>query len=177
MINTKEKETVEYFIKNPDAYIREISIALNISKSSIQRYLQKNSDTIIATKGITIGEQLGINKMKGNKQGGDNFYSENDFLKDSEGKFIGSKKSTNKDKLQTKEKDIKLISEYYLSHKDLSLEEVANFFNEVELYTKSYVYYCLTSNRSKEILGEEKYLEIQENLKKNRTSNQERRIG
>ena len=176
MINTKENDTVEYFIKNPDAYIREISIALKIPKSSIQRYLQKNSDTIIDTRGITIGDQLAINKLKGNKQGGDKSYIENDCIKDSEGKFVGSKKTTNKDKLDQKEKDIKLISEYYLNHKDLSLEEVANFFSEIELYTKSNVYYCLTSNRTKEILGEEIYSKIQENLKKNRTSNQERRI-
>ena len=176
MVNEKEKVTVEYFIKNPDAYIREISLALNIPKSSIQRYLQKNSNIVIVTKGITIGEQLGINKIKGNKQGGENYYIENDFLKDSDGKFIGSKKTTDKNKLKQKEKDIKLISKYYLDHKELSLEEVANFFSEVEIFTKSYVYDCLTSSRSKEILGEETYLEIQENLRKNRTSNKERRV-
>ena len=173
MTNQREIDTVNFFINNPDVYIVEAAKELSIPKSTIQRYLQRNGDRK-TINGTTISEQLNINKAKGNKKGGDTYYKLNDFTKDSTGKFTGSKKTTTSDKLIQKEKDIKLISKYYLEHKDMSLEEVSSFFKEIELYTKSYVYDCLTSNRSLEVLGDKTYYEIQENLKKHRTSNIER---
>lgn len=168
----KEKEAVEYFIKNPDLFISEISRDLNISKSSIQRYLQKNSARVITVRGITIGEQLEINKSKGNKKGGETSFQKNDFVKAKDGTFIGCKKTKSKiDKVKRKETDIKLISTYYLQNKDLSLEDLTNLFTEVGLYSKSYVYDCLTGERTKEVLGEDTYNEIISNLSKNRPNN------
>lgn len=168
MINQNEVAVVKFFINNPDTYISAISEYLQIPKSTVQRYLQHNGYRKTVS-GKTIAEQLEVNKARGNRKGGENSFKANDFVKDAEGKFIGSTKTTDKNKVEEKEKDIKVISTYYLEN-DMSLEELSSFFEDMELYTKSYVYRCLTSNRSKEVLGEEVYLQIQEKLKKNRTS-------
>lgn len=170
-MSEKEVKIVNYFINNPDAYISEIASITDIPRSTVQRYLQKNGDKK-TINGNSISTQLEINKARGNRKGGEQSFSENEFTKDASGKFTGSVKTDSTiDKIEKKEKDIKLISKYYLENKDLSLEEIASLFNDVDLYTKSYVYDCLTSNRAREVLGEDTYQEIQNNLKKHRPNN------
>lgn len=170
---TKPKDIIvlEYFLKHPDSFISEISDALSISKSSVQRYLQKHLEVVIEDRGITIKEQLEINKSKGKKKGGNNFFKNNDLVRDEQGKIIGSKKTPSTiDKEEQKKKDIILITNYYLEHPSSTLDEIASLFEELGMFTRTYVYECLTGSKTEEILGKEKFKKIKETLEANQYS-------
>lgn len=173
MHEAKPKDIIvlEYFLKNPDSFISEISEALSISKSSIQRYLQKYLDVVIEDRNITIKEQLEINRRNGQKKGGNNSFKNNDPIRDASGNFIGSVKTTSQvDKEEQKKKDIILITNYYLENPSSTLDEVASFFEELGMFSKYYVYECLTGSKTKEILGEETFRKIKEILEANQYS-------
>lgn len=97
---TKEKiskvlKVCKYFLKNPNSTIEEISQALDISKSSVQRYLnEKEIIESLDELGIEVYEliqkQLRINTLLARSKGGKKFASKNVALKDDSGKFIGS---------------------------------------------------------------------------------------
>jgi len=113
---------VNYFMEHPDSFIKDIAIETQISRSTIQRTLNKYSHKILAN-GNTIGEQLIINKTKGNLYGGITSAKMTLSIKDSDGKFIGSIKVSN-------DFDRKILNEarYYLTHNN-TMKEVAIHFN------------------------------------------------
>ncbi len=162
----KEQLVVEFFKTHPDAYIDEISEETTIPKSTIQRYLQLHQKEIIPTRNITISEQLQRNKQRGKQKGGLTFFENNISLKDEQGRFTGSEKDDQKDKVEKKEKDILRITKTFLENSTSTLDNL----EELLPYTRDYIYDCLTSSRTKEMVGEEVYQVIQELLRKNRYS-------
>lgn len=170
IVNKKEKIVVSYFVNHPDAYISEISVQTGIPKSSVQRYLKKHGNVLLAD-GKTINAQLAENRKKGQYQGGVQSFKNNDFIKDEHGHFVGSVSTvTSIDKEAKKREDIKRICTYYLNNKSLTLDEVSSVFSELFGYTRDYVYDCLLDSRVSSVMGEEKSREIEESLNYNRTS-------
>ena len=167
----KEIKVLEYFYSHPNVYMREMSREIHIPRATIQRYLQKNSNTKIPGTNITIRQQLEINKSRGNREGGIESFKSNDSTKDNKGRFTGSKKTTfTEDKEQLKKEDIKRICTFFINHKDKTLDELASELYDVGLYTRDYIYDCLTDKRIKNLLGEETFDEIRNILDSNRKS-------
>jgi len=91
----------EYFVKHGGSMI-EVSEALkkeniNISKSSVQRYLNEKNQIIQSFNEETfkkIQDRLKQQKADGVKRGGINFALNNDYIKDKVGYFDGSKPKT-----------------------------------------------------------------------------------
>lgn len=171
VISEKEKKVVDYFLEHPNAYISEIMEETGISKSSIQRYLQKHGDTYIKGLNKTIKDQLKENKTRGQRLGGIHSFQNNDFIKDEKGHFVGNVSSTvSYDKESKKREDITRIVTYYLNNKTITLDDLANVFHELYDYSRDYVYDCLLDSRVSEILGDEKAKEVEETLSINRNT-------
>ena len=113
---------VNYFMRHPNSFIKDIAEATQISRSTIQRTLNKYSYKVL-DNGNTIGEQLRQNKIKGNINGGITSSMMTLSIKDSDGKFIGSIKVAS-------EFERRILSEarYYLTHNN-TMKEVAVHFN------------------------------------------------
>lgn len=170
-----ELSVVSYFINNPTASMIEISENTGISKSSVQRILNKSeySNIIIKSTGNTIKEQLELNKLNGKRKGGRNYFQNNESIKDESGKFAGSKfVEADVDNEAEKQSDIKLIVEYFLYNPNNTMEQIANFLNQEhnKKYTKSYVYDCLLDNRVEELYGPIVKKTIKEQLSYNQQS-------
>lgn len=84
----KIKKVLEYFDKHGGT-IDEISAALGISKSSVQRYLKEATDS---RDRQSISEYLAANKREGTKRGGKTTQQRHGFDKDELGHFTGSRK-------------------------------------------------------------------------------------
>lgn len=84
----KIKKVLEYFDKHGGT-IDEISAALGIPKSSVQRYLQEATDS---RDREAISEYLQANKQEGTRKGGRTTQQRHGFNKDKAGHFIGSTK-------------------------------------------------------------------------------------
>lgn len=84
----KIKRVLEYFDKHGGT-IAEISEALGIPKSSVQRYLNEASNHI---ERRSISEYLKSNKHEGTKKGGKISQQRHGFSKDELGHFKGSRK-------------------------------------------------------------------------------------
>lgn len=167
----KEKLVVEYFKEHPNAFIGEVAFNTGVSKSSVQRYLQKYVSILIPETGNTIGEQLQINRLRGQRKGGIQSFKNNDYIKDEKGHFIGSESTVSEaDKEEKKCNDIKQICTYYLADKTISLTDLAHAFTELYGYSRDYVYDCLLDSRVSELLDVEKALEISKSLHDNRMS-------
>ena len=154
MTDVQEKYdlVVNYFIENPTSTMIEISDSIGISKSSVQRILNKDeySDIYIDKTGRTIKEQLTHNLNMGKKKGGKNSFQYNIALKDNDGKFIGSIENYDYiDNEEIKQQDIELIVEYYCTHSTDTLESIVEQINNKynKKYTKAYVYNCLLDPR------------------------------
>lgn len=119
---TRDELVIDYLIKHPDAFIKEISEATRIPRSSVQRILKSHEKKVLPN-GNTIKEQLLINKTKGNLNGGISSSKMTISIKDKEGKFTGSIRVSS-------EFDKKIIGEarYYLNH-DMNMIDVAIHFN------------------------------------------------
>ena len=163
----RERIVVNYFQNHPNDYIQDIAIAIKIPKSTIQRYLKKNEKQLIPGTNITIKEQLEINKIKGRRKGGKKSFENNTSLRDKNGHFQGTIKTKESNKLELKEQDILLICNYYLDNPTLTLDELEE---ELGVYQRSYIYNCLTNTSTIEVIGEEKYKKIKENLESNKYS-------
>ena len=118
----RDELIIDYFIKHPESFIKEIAEANHISRSTIQRTLNKYLNRFVPN-GNTIGEQLRINKIKGNLNGGIQSSIMTLSIKDENGQFIGSIKVSS-------DFDRKIINEarYYLNHKN-NMKDVAVHFN------------------------------------------------
>lgn len=166
----KEKLVLDFFIKHPSSYIREIAEATKVSKSSVQRYLQRNAGYRLDT-GVTIGEQLRCNQESGRKKGGETYFQNNTPTRGEKGQFTGSKASTTEeDKVEQKKRDIIFLCNYYVDNYPITFKEMAEQLEELELFTKDYIYHCLTINNLEEIVGEEIASEIYKKLDSSRYS-------
>lgn len=170
-LERKKRIVIAYILEHPYAYISEISEKTGIPKSSVQRYLEKAKDRIILKTGLTIGEQLKLNKLRGQKKGGITSFQNNDSIKDASGKFIGVTKTQSKDKELQKQKDILFITTYYLSKGQISLQDLTNELSEIFDYTKDYIYDCLTDQRVSGLIGQANANEIIRRLKEARPTN------
>lgn len=157
------------FLRSPDLSIQELATRVNLSPSSVQRYL--NDEYIKHYLGNDIDEQiqtyLSEHKKLRSKRGGLSYASNHRALKDEQGKFIGSiKEESELNRNLKKENDIIRFTVFYLSHPTLSLEELAQYFGAT--ITRDYVYDCLTDHRMAELLGEEMATQVQKQLANNR---------
>lgn len=119
---SRDELIIDYFMMHPESFIKEIAEATRISRSTIQRTLNKYLNRNLPN-GNTIGEQLRINKIKGNLNGGIQSSIMNLSIKDEEGKFAGSIKVSS-------DFDRKIVNEarYYLNHNN-NMKDVAVHFN------------------------------------------------
>ena len=119
---SRDEIIIDYFMMHPESFIKDIAEATCISRSTIQRTLNKYLYRVLPN-GNTIGDQLKINKIKGNLNGGIQSSLMTLSIKDEDGKFIGSIKVSS-------DFDRKIINEarYYLTHKN-NMKEVAAHFN------------------------------------------------
>lgn len=87
------KKVIEYF-DNHGGTIDEIASNLNMSTSSVQRYLNDELVSNLTSKedALRIKEYLKSMKKAGNKLGGINYSINNEAIKDELGHFKGSKR-------------------------------------------------------------------------------------
>ena len=160
-IDEKEKIVIEYIKENPDAFIKDISEATHISKSSVQRYLEKYKNIIIPSTRLTIEEQMRENQSRGRRKGGLSSFQKNVSMKDEQGHFQGCSQKPDVNREQQKQKDIILICNYYLDNYPKTLMEITKELEEIKVFSKSYVQKCLYDPRVVELLGKEKSQELQ----------------
>ena len=169
--------SVKTFLENPTCSINEIAeiikntYGLNISTSSVQRYLKEETMIIQLFDSETyqrIRDLLAKNKLTGQQKGGLNSFENNEVVKDKNGKFIGVKKTTKSNRLGKKCNDTLIFANMILSNPDMSLQKIADFYNEFypsgDIVTKDYVYDCISNKSSYMILAEELYAKITEIL-------------
>ena len=165
----KEKIVVDYFLENPNSYIKDIVQVTGFSFSSVQRYLEKHRQEMIPSLEITIEEKMKQNKLDGQRKGGTEYFSHHQSLKDSKGRFIGCIKSSEEDRELKKKLDILFIVHYYLDHYPKTLTEIAKDLQEYG-YQRSYIHDCLHDSRLTTLLKEEELRELSQKLSSSRTS-------
>jgi len=174
----KEKKiclTVKAFLENSHKTIIELSELPElegISKSSIQRYL--NDPKIIELFDQKtfdhIQKLLEENNLEGKKRGGLNSFKNNKALKNYQGRFVGNFKDKDDNKVTIKKKHILAFSEIFINNPEMSLQQIADYYNESTKETKSvtrdYVYDCLNSNETYGLFSSELEKEIKEQLER-----------
>ncbi len=155
---------VETFLKHPNLTIEELSLLPEIekiSKSSIGRYL---NDPLVATLfGKDTYEEikniLALKKLESRKKGGMKSFQNNQALKAPNGKFIGVKRASDQDNIKRKIKHILIFTQILLEHPELSLQEIADYYNKTnndkEKVTRDYVYDCLSEHTKYHIFSDE----------------------
>lgn len=119
---TRDELIIQYFIDHPDSFIKDIAASTHISRSTVQRTLKKYYNVLLPN-GNTIEEQLRINKIQGNLNGGIQSSIMTLSIKDGEGRFIGSiKVSSDFERMIVNE------ARFYLNH-SLTMKGVAAHFN------------------------------------------------
>ncbi len=168
---------VDYFLEHPTATNLEISQQTAISKSSVQRYL-----SAVDVKGIpipgtgrTIAEQIQFNTKKARQKGGRNTFQKYSAQKNEAGHFVGiAEDSLSEDKEEAKRQDIRNIILYFSKNPYKTIEEIAGDLSSVKIgnakkvYTRDYVYRCLTDPRVGEMFGEDMAQQILSQLDQNR---------
>lgn len=168
---------VKCFLKNPTLSMQqlaELPELEGISKSSIQRYL--NNPTVETLFGgetaNKIQELLELKKISAQQKGGINSFLNNKSVKASGGKFVGSIKSPDLDRLKTKCRHIVTFAGIFLNYPTKSLQEIADFYNgtnpDHETVTKDYVYDCLSSKKQYTVLSEDVWKQIESQLEQRR---------
>ncbi len=152
-MSDNEKRVVKYFLENPNASMIQISEATGISKSSVQRYLNKPAiaNMVIPSLGCMIKEKLQQNLIKGRQKGGRNTFSLYDSIKDEQGHFVGLQATKTDSKEELKKEDIKMIVNFFSHYPYYTLEQMAKELDNK--YTSDYIYKCLTDSRVEEIFG------------------------
>lgn len=152
-MSESEIKVVEYFLENPHASMIQISAATGISKSSVQRYLNKPAiaDIVIPELNCMIKEQIQNNLRKGRQKGGRNTFSAYDSIKDEQGRFMGLKETQINNKEEIKQEDIKKIVNFFSHFSHYTLDQLALELGSI--YTSDYIYKCLTDPRVEEIFG------------------------
>lgn len=163
--NQKVLLTVRAFLQNPNCTIAELSQLpelkkLNISTSAIQRYLNDPIIINLFNKKTydQIKEQLKTNTLNARRRAGITSFKNNNQTKDQIGRFTGSVRTEDKEKIERKIRHIVTFAEIFLNNPGISLQEIADLYNETNLYgekvTKAYVYDCLASKSQYILLGE-----------------------
>ena len=174
----KEKKiciTVKAFLEHPNFTNEELAKLTGFSSSSVQRYL---NDAII--KEIfseetfnKIKELLSNNIKDARRKGGINSFQNNEPVKESNGYFNGNKKSTQTNRLEKKCNDILIFANIFLQNPNLTLEQIADFYNKyysdkTSDVTRDYVYDCLSSKASYSLLADNLYEVISNQLEERR---------
>lgn len=174
----KEKKiciTVKAFLEHPNFTNEELAKLTGFSSSSIQRYLNDpvikelfNEETFSKIK-----ELLSNNIKDARRKGGINSFQNNEPIKDSNGLFIGSKKSIETNRLESKCNDILIFANIFLQNPNLTLEQIADFYNKyysdkTSEVTKDYVYDCLSKKTSYSLLADNLYEVISSQLEERR---------
>ena len=157
------------FLRNPNLSMKELASLVNMTPSSVQRYL--NDDYIKHSLGLDVYNQVQqyLQEHKKNRAqlGGRNFAKNNRALKDENGKFIGSvKEDSELNRNLKKENDIIRLVVFYLGNPTLSLQAIAESFNPP--ITRDYVYDCLTDDRVLTLFGEDIANQVKLQLEQNR---------
>lgn len=174
----KEKKiciVVKAFLEHPNYTNEELSVLTGISSSSVQRYLNDPTIKELFSEDTfnKIRELLDNNTLNARKKGGINYFKNNEALKDDKGKFVGSKKADNPNRLGNKCNDILIFSNIFLQNPNLTLEQIADFYNKYYPYkkqdvTRDYVYDCLSSKESYNLLADNLYEVISKQLEERR---------
>ena len=173
----KEKEkkiliTVKAFLEHPNFTNEEIARLTGYSPSSVQRYLNDPSIKEIFNEETfnKIKELLSNNITNARRKGGFNSFQKNEPIKNERGVFIGNKKTNQTDRLENKCKDILFFSDLFLRNPNLSLQQIADIYNKSfdKKVTRDYVYDCLTSKSSYDLLSDNLYEIIIEKMEERR---------
>ena len=174
----KEKKiciTVKAFLEHPNFTNEELSKLTGFSSSSVQRYLNDpiikelfNDETFSKIK-----ELLSNNIKDARRRGGINSFQNNEPIKDDAGYFIGNKKSIQTNRLESKCNDILIFANIFLKNPNLSLEQIADFYNNYysdksRKVTRDYVYDCLSKKTSYSLLADNLYEVISSQLEERR---------
>ncbi len=164
---------VETFLKNPNMSLKDLSLLPQLegmSRSSINRYL--NDPLVINLFGLDTYKQikdiLAFKKLEARKKGGLKSFQNNHALKDEAGRFVGSIKAQDDNNIKRKIKHILIFTQLLLENPNLSLEEIANIYNnsnlDKETVTRDYVYDCLSEHEKYNIFSSEITQKIKELL-------------
>lgn len=154
---------VNTFLKYPNltmAQLADLPELKDISKSSIQRYLNDpvicqlfNEEVFNNIKNI-----LTMKGMGAKRKGGFNSFQNNLAVKDNNGQFRGVKKAENNDNINRKIKHILTFAQLFLENPELSLQDIADLYNEMnpgqDPVTRDYVYDCLSDQTKYEVFSE-----------------------
>ena len=174
----KEKKiciTVKTFLEHPNFTNEELAKLTGFSSSSVQRYL---NDPIIKELFSEetfnkIKELLSSNIKDARRKGGINSFQNNEPVKESNGYFNGNKKSNQVNRLEKKCNDILIFANIFLQNPNLTLEQIADFYNKYYSdktcdVTRDYVYDCLSSKASYSLLADNLYEVISSQLEERR---------
>ncbi len=176
-LRSPKQRVIEFFLENPTATNIEISAATGVSKSSVQRYLSEPSvgNITIPEVNRTIAEQIALNTQKGRQKGGRKTFQTHRAEKDELGRFVGTvKEEEEKDKEGLKQQDIFRIVLYFSKNPYMTLDQIAADLEGIRtpdsdaVYTRDYVYRCLTDPRIEELLGPVIAAAIRQQLDNNR---------
>ena len=174
----KEKKiciTVKAFLEHPNTTNEELAKLTGFSSSGIQRYLNDpvikelfNDETFSKIK-----ELLSNNIKDARRKGGINSFQNNEPIKDDAGYFIGNRKSSQTNRLESKCNDILIFANIFLKNPNLSLEQIADFYNNYysdksRKVTRDYVYDCLSKKTSYSLLADNLYEVISSQLEERR---------
>lgn len=174
----KEKKIciiVKAFLEHPNYTNKQLSELTGISSSSIQRYLNDpeikmifNEDTFNKIKDL-----IKNNTLEARQKGGINYFKNNEPKKNENGQFEGSKKTNKTNRLEKKSNDILMFSNIFLNNPNLSLQEIADMYNNyypgsTEKVTSDYVYDCLSTKNSYCLLADNLYEIISKQLEERR---------
>lgn len=165
---TKLLLIVQTFLENPNLSIQELAELdklEGISKSTIQRYLNNSSIIEVFNQETynKIQELLSSHKLSGKRKGGLNSFKNNKSLKDSKGRFIGNVSLKDDKRVLIKCQHILSFASIFITYPDMSLQEIADFYNinhPEQPVTRDYVYDCLTSREKYDLLSYELWKKI-----------------
>lgn len=174
----KEKKiciTVKAFLEHPNFTNEELAKLTGFSSSSVQRYLNDPIIKEIFSEETfnKIKELLSNNIKDARRKGGINSFQNNEPVKESNGYFNGNKKSTQTNRLEKKCNDILIFANIFLQNPNLTLEQIADFYNKYYSdktcdVTRDYVYDCLSSKASYSLLADNLYEVISNQLEERR---------
>lgn len=171
------KLVVKTFLENSNLTLEELSKKpefKGLSSSSIQRYLKDPLIIELFDQATyeKIQKELLESKMDGHRKGGLHYFENNKPVKDEFGQFQGSIKSLEPSRIETKIKHILAFANVFLNNPEMSLQDIADFFNEASEgkyhFTKAYVYDCLSSKDIYDVLERDKWEKIAFQLEERR---------
>jgi len=176
----KEKEkkiciVVKAFLEHPNFTNEELAQLVGLSSSSVQRYLSDPAIKEIFNEETfnKIKELISNNIKDARRKGGINSFKNNEPIKNELGIFVGNKKTDKNNRLKKKCNDILIFANIFLKNENLSLEQIADFYNTyysngVDKVTRDYVYDCLSNKSSYSLLADNLYEVITVKLKERR---------